>query len=259
MRSRKGGSEMGAQDKEDKLAFERVFEPDDYLYFYEGTSITEEGTEREIDFLIKELELDKPMKILDLACGHGRHANRLAKLGHTVVGVDVSKGFLEIAQANKKGNVKYVKEDMREISFKEVDRALLLFTSFGYFDDRENFRVLENVAAALKSGGLFCFDIPNRDAFLKNFSPFIVTEKEGNLMIDRSSFDVESGRWHDDRIYIRKGKRVDAPFSVRLYNFTEMKRLLDAAGLDIQACYGDWNAQPFTGESRRMIVVAKKV
>jgi len=252
---------MSAQDKEDKLAFERVFEPDDYLYFYEGTSITEERTEREIDFLIKELELDKPMKILDLACGHGRHANRLAELGHTVVGVDVSKGFLEIAQANKKGtNVKYVKEDMREISFKEeFDRALLLFTSLGFFDDKKNFRVLENVAAALRSGGLFCLDIPNRDAFLKNFSPFRVLEKEGNLMIDRSSFDVKSGRWHDDRIYIRKGKRVDAPFSVRLYNFTEMKSLLDAAGLDIQACYGDWNAQPFTGESRRMIVVAKKV
>ena len=252
---------MSAQDKEDKLAFERVFEPDDYLYFYEGTSITEERTEREIGFLIKELELDKPMKILDLACGHGRHANRLAELGHTVVGVDVSKGFLEIAQANKKGtNVKYVKEDMREISFKkEFDRALLLFTSLGFFDDKKNFRVLENVAAALKSGGLFCLDIPNRDAFLKNFSPFRVLEKEGNLMIDRSSFDAKSGRWHDDRIYIREGKRADAPFSVRLYNFTEIKSLLDATGLDIRASYGDWNAQPFTGESRRMIVVAKKV
>ena len=194
-------------------------------------------------------------------CKQGRHANRLAELGHTVVGVDVSKGFLEIARANKKGiNVKYVKEDMREISFKEeFDRVLLLYTSFGYFDDRENFRVLENVAAALKSGALFCFDIPNRDVFLKNFSPFMVTEKEGNLMIDRSSFDVNSGRWHNDRIYIREGKRVDAPFSVRLYNFTEIKSLLNAAGLDIQACYGNWNAQPFTGESRRMIVVAKKL
>lgn len=223
---------------------------------------TASRTKREIELLTKELELDKPMKILDLACGHGRHANKLAELGHTVVGVDVNERFLEIAQkeANKKGiNIKYIKEDMRKISSREeFDRVLLLFTPFGFFNDRENFRVRENVAAALKSGGLFCLDIPNRDAFLKNFLPFIVTEKEGNLMIDRSSFDAKSGWWHDDRIYLREGKRVDAPFSIRVYNYTEMRDLLDAVRLDIQASYEDWNAQPFIGESCRMIIVAKK-
>lgn len=56
--------------------FEAVFEPDDYLYFY-ADAINEERTKKKIEFLVKELELDKPMKILDLACGHGRHANLL--------------------------------------------------------------------------------------------------------------------------------------------------------------------------------------
>lgn len=105
---------------------------------------------------MRELELDKPMKILDLACGHGRHANRLAELGHSVTGVDITSGFLEIAKkdAQERGvSVEYVQGDMREISFKEeFDRVLLLFTAFGYFEDEENFKVLENVAQALKPG-----------------------------------------------------------------------------------------------------------
>ena len=66
---------------------------------------------------------------------------------------------------------------------------LLLFTAFGYFSDEQNFQVLQKVARALKPGGLFVFDVPNRDVILKGFLPFIVTEKNGDLMIDRNRFD----------------------------------------------------------------------
>lgn len=252
------------QEKHNKslFNFEALFEPDDYLYFYEGTYITEERTKREIEFLIKELELDKSMKILDLACGHGRHANRLAELGYNVTGVDITQGFLEIAKsdAKKKGiTVEYIQKDMREISFKEeFDRVILLFTSFGLFDDEENFKVLENVARSLKSGGLFCFDTFNRDVFLKHFLPYMVVEKGNDLMIDRNTFDSATGRVYNKRIVIRNGKRKDKPFFVRLYNPTEIKDLLSKAGFGIYKMYGDWNAKPFVSDSRRMIIIAKK-
>ena len=79
--------------------FEAVFEPEDYLYFY-GDALTEERTAKEVEFLVRELKLDRPMRILDLACGYGRHANRLAQLGHSMVGVDITAGFLEMAKEN---------------------------------------------------------------------------------------------------------------------------------------------------------------
>ena len=241
--------------------FEAVFEPDDYLYFYED-ALTQERTKREIEFLVRELEFDKPMKILDLACGHGRHANRLAELGHNVTGADITQGFLKIAKsdAKKKGiTVEYIQKHMREISFKEeFDRVILLFTSFGYFDDEDNLKVLKNVASALKPRGLFCFDTFNRDVFLKHFLPYIVVEKGNDLMIDRNTFNSATGRLYNKRIVIRKGKRKDKPFFVRLYNPTEIGDLLNRVGLRIYKMYGDWDSGPFTNESKRMIIISKK-
>jgi ubiquinone/menaquinone biosynthesis C-methylase UbiE len=134
---------MDYQDPDRGVDPNLVFEPDDYLYFY-GDVLGETRTQKEIEFLIKQLELDRPMKILDLACGFGRHANRLAVLGHEVTGLDIMPGFLNIAQrdASQMGiDVKYTQKDMREITFyQEFDRILLIFTSFGYFDDRQNLK-----------------------------------------------------------------------------------------------------------------------
>ncbi|RPI33021.1 MAG: class I SAM-dependent methyltransferase, partial [Chloroflexota bacterium] len=116
--------------------FEAVFEVDDYMYFY-SESLTPERTDAEVAALLPLLELDAPMNILDLACGFGRHANRLAALGHRVTGVDLTPGFLEIARKDAQARgveVDYRQGDMRRIDFEnEFDRVLLLFTAFGYF------------------------------------------------------------------------------------------------------------------------------
>ncbi|MCK4400795.1 class I SAM-dependent methyltransferase [bacterium] len=241
--------------------FEAVFEPDDYLYFYESV-LTEDKTKRQIDFLVKELELNKPVRILDLACGHGRHANLLAKLGHSVTGVDITSSFLEIAKKNAKQrgvNVKYIHEDMRKISFtEEFDRVISLFTSFGYFEDEENFKVLRNAARALKPGGLFCLDITNHDVILSHFLPYTIKEKGDDLMIDRNTFDSVTGRMYTKRIVIRDGKRKDKPFFIRHYTPGEIRDLLSKAGFGIYKMYGDWNANPITSDSGRMIIIAKK-
>ncbi len=238
-----------------------VFNPDDYLYFYIH-SISDEVTLSQINFLISQMNLDRPLKILDLACGHGRHANRLAKLGHHVTGIDLMPGFLKIASQDARKNgveVKYLKGDMRHLTFRnEFDRVILMFTAFGYFSDEENYLVLQNIARALKPGGLFCFDTHNRDMTLKGLVPFAVVEKGKDLLIDRHEFDSISGRLINRRIVIRNGRRKDTPFFVRFYSYTEIARLLKKAGLPIKAVYADWQARPFTSESRRMIIIAEK-
>ena len=203
-----------------KFDFDAVFDVDDYMYFY-SDMLTDEATERQVAFLVRELGLETPLKILDLACGFGRHANRLAALGHDVTGIDLTPGFLELARLDAQARgvqVNYLQGDMRQIDYQGAfDHVLLMFTAFGYFEDEQNLLVLKNVARALKPGGLLIFDIKNRDIFLKDYCPDHVTEKECNLMIDRHFFDTLSGRLYNRRIVIREGVRRDKPFFVRFY------------------------------------------
>jgi SAM-dependent methyltransferase len=240
---------------------EQVFDVDDYLYFY-SEALTDERTDAEVASLIKLLGLEEPLDILDLACGYGRHVNRLAALGHRLSGVDLMEGFIELArkEAAEKGlPVRYQQGDMRRIAFQEeFDRVMILFTAFGYFADADNLLVLKNARRALRPGGLFITDTPNRDMVMKNFQPVHVIEKEGNLMIDRNSFDSLNGLLFNQRIVIRDGVRRDKPFKIRLYNPNEFADLLCRAGLEVVAMYGDFNAQPVSTESRRLVVLARK-
>jgi SAM-dependent methyltransferase len=220
-------------------------------------------TDRQVAALVKMLSLEHPVRILDLACGFGRHANRLASLGHQVMGIDLTEGFLEIARldAVRRGvQVDYRQGDMRRLDFdQEFDVVLSLFTAFGYFPDEENLDVMHRISRALRSGGLLVLDIPNRDSFLSNFRSEVVTEKDGNLMIDRHTFDPLKGRLYNRRILIRDGVRRDKPFFTRLYNPTEIASLLYQAGLHVRQTFGDWDLRPVSLDTRRMIIISEKI
>ena len=94
---------------------EDVFEVEDYMYFY-SEKLTEERTDKEVNFLVRVPELDKPKRILDLACGFGRHAIKLAELGHNVVGIDMMEGLLDITR--KSANEKEVRQFLKYASTK---------------------------------------------------------------------------------------------------------------------------------------------
>jgi SAM-dependent methyltransferase len=248
-------------DNSFKPNWEEVFEPEDYLYFYEDT-INDERTQIEIDFIIRELDLKEPKKILDIACGYGRHANRLALLGHEVTGLDINEKFLSMAreEAERLGaNVQYFLKDIREMDYnEEFDVVISMFTSFGYYEDDDNFKILENVAKALKKGGKFLLDIMNRDFIIRNFLPYVVIEKDKNYMIDFNFLDILDGRIYDKRIVLRNGKIKEKPFFVRVYAPTEIKLLLQMAGLKVLKFLGGFDSSPLTINSRRMIVISEK-
>jgi SAM-dependent methyltransferase len=249
------------QTMEPLFDLENVFEVDDYLFAY-GDDLTEERTEAEVESIISLLGLVPPMKILDLACGFGRHANRLAKMGHSVTGVDYMAGFLAIARekaAEMGVQVDYRQGDMRQIDFQdEFDRATLMFTGFGYFEDNENELVIQKIAQALKPGGSLMLDTLNRDAVFQWLVPAEVIDKGKDLLINRISFDTLSGRLHNRRIVIRDGVRKDKPYTIRLYNASEMQSLLERAGLVEPRLLGN-DGQPLSkNNGRRLIVIAKK-
>jgi cyclopropane fatty-acyl-phospholipid synthase-like methyltransferase len=250
-----------SEKKEFKAEWEKVFEVDDYLYFYyEGLS--GERREKEVNFIVKELNLAEEKLILDLACGWGRHANKLAALCHKVTGIDITKGFLEMAEHEAKEmgvHVRYVLEDMRKISFvNEFDCVISMSTAFGYFEDEENFKVLKNVSRALKKGGLFLLDITNRDFIVRNFLPSIVVEKGKDLMIDIHEFNPVEGRLYSRRSVFRNGVMKEKPFFTRLYAPTEIRDLLERVNLKVTKMFGYYDSSPLSVNSRRMIVIAEK-
>ncbi|HUP32721.1 MAG TPA: class I SAM-dependent methyltransferase [Gaiellaceae bacterium] len=231
---------------------------EDYLYFYEPM-LTDELADADVALIWDLLELAPGTDVLDLGCGHGRIANRLAARGARVTGLDATPLFLERARedaATRSTDVDYVEGDMRSLPWEErFDRALLWFTTFGYFGDDENRRVLAEAHRALRPGGRLAIELHNLLAFARGMLPVTMLERDGDLMIDRHRFDVLAGRNVSTRYVVRGGRVRSTEYAVRFFAFTELRDwLLDAGFSAVEGFARDGG--PLTAESRRMIVVA---
>ena len=154
--------------------FEDWFNTPYYHILYKDRDFVE--AENFITNLTKELQLPTESKIIDLACGKGRHSVFLHQLGYEVLGVDLSE---ESIFHNKKfetttpHRLNFKVHDMRnelypEITSEKVDAVFNLFTSFGYFDEEEDDRrVFQSVKNVLKKEGIFILDFLN-EKFVKN-------------------------------------------------------------------------------------------
>ncbi len=106
---------------------------DTYLYGF-----TPERTKNEVDFVVETARIQPSDTILDLACGHGRHAIELASRGFShITGLDYSETFISKARldAEQAGvNVDFMLGDMKELPFeRSFDAVLLLFYCFWLF------------------------------------------------------------------------------------------------------------------------------
>src|SRR5829696_1461356 len=233
---------------------------DDYLYFYEEW-LNDELSDSQAELIWRTLELQEGDQVLDVPCGHGRIANRLALRGARVTGVDADSFFLEHARADAAARgvqVDYVQADMRELPWADrFDAALNWFTSFGYFDDDGNRAFADGVLATLKPGGRLAIDVHSRDVFMRNRVAASVYERDGDLVVDEHTFDVESGREETTRWMIRDGRTRRTAYSVRFYTYTELRDLLGGAGFSSVRGVGH-DGKPLTLESRRMIVMATR-
>jgi hypothetical protein len=88
--------------------------------------------------------------------------------------------------------------------------------------------------------------------------PYFVVEREGNMMIDRHSFNGILGRFYNKRVVFRDGVRKDKPFFVRIYNPNELQTLINQAGMELHHIYGGWDGKEFSSESHRMVVIARR-
>lgn len=233
-----------------------------YLYFYEE-ALTPERTREECAFIEKAIDLKQRARILDLACGHGRHANFFAQKGRQVTGVDINADFVRLARETaekQRLGINFQEGNILEIDFEEAfDVALLLFNTFGFFDRTDGQLLLQKTYRALKPGGRLFLDTKNRDHLLKEIKPCHIVEKGQDLMIDRLSFDPLTGTTLNRRIYIKDDKRIDAPFKMYAYHFSELVKLTHTVGFVVEKIYGGWKGESFSQESRRIILILKKV
>ncbi len=239
------------------------FFKEDYLQIY-LPFLTEERTKAEVDFIVEVLDIPAGSKILDLACGFGRHTIPLAKKGYDMTGLDYTEKFIQMAEEKaKEANVQieFLVGDMRKIPFENHFVGVIsYFTSFGFFSDEENFEVLKGVSKALKREGKFLLDIMNRDILVKNFQAKDWERLEdGTLVLEERNWDLKTGRIKNYvTILDKKGERKRW-FDVRLYTLDELNYLLEKVGLKIIETYGRKDKSPYKVDSPRLIVLSQKI
>lgn len=239
------------------------FFKEDYLQVY-VPFLTEERTKAEVNFIVEVLNLPVGSKILDLACGFGRHTIPLAKKGYDMTGLDYTEKFIRMAEEKaRKENlqIEFLVGDMRKIPFENHFVGIIsYFTSFGFFSDEENFEVLKVVSKALKKEGKFLLEIMNRDILVKNFQAKDWERLEdGTLVLEERNWDLKTGKIKNyTTILDKKGERKRW-FEVRLYTLEELNYLLEKVGLKIIETYGRKDKTPYLVDSPRLIVISQKI
>jgi len=237
---------------------------EDYLRAY-GPFFSQMHPEKDVEFLIERLGLQPGMRVLDLCCGQGRHAIPLAMRGLKVTGQDLSPELIahsERAARTAGVSLELVRRDMREIPWTaEFDAIVNLYTAFGYFeDDRDNFRVLEGVAGALKPGGRFCIDLVHAAWLFRVWQQLGWSKGEGELMVlQERRMDWMASAQVTDWTFIGEGThRTKLTTRLRIFPPHELADWLRRAGLEVEGLFGGFDGSPLGVESQRLIAIARK-
>jgi SAM-dependent methyltransferase len=243
-----------------------TFFDEDYLKIYQP-QLTEERTRLETGFIAGALDLPHGASVLDLACGVGRHAIGLAKLGYQVTGLDFNPRYLEnaAAEADKAGvTVRWMVGDMRALQFEEAfDGAYSFFTSFGYFPDDENERVIAHIVRSLRHSGRFLLDMANRDRILtltQRQQRTWTQQGDGGLLMEEATLDLATSRVTSRLMLIPRegGAQVTKEFHLRLYTCAELTAMFARHGLTVKQVWGGPDRSDYSAESQRLVLLAER-
>jgi SAM-dependent methyltransferase len=195
--------------------------------------------------------------VLDVPCGRGRIAFELAKRGISVVGVDVTRRFVDSARARFRRNGlpgEFIRGDMRRIDFEgRFHAAYNWFGSFGYFSERENAEFLKRLARAVRPGGRLLVEQGNRECILRHFR----TRDESPGLRTRVRWNPRSQRVEATWQYLAGHHWCRSRSSIRLYTPAQLSALFHSAGFTVDTIC-DRDGKPFTRGSPRLIFVGRK-
>lgn len=241
--------------KENNTWFASWFDTPYYHILYKDRDYAE--AQVFMDNITHYLNLPEEAKILDLACGKGRHSIYLNELGYDVTGADLSEN--SIAEASKNANEKlhFKVHDMRMPFEQKFDAIFNLFTSFGYFEnDADNLTTLKAIQESLTEYGFAVIDFMNVQKVIENLVPQEVKTVDG--------IDFHIKRYvKDDHIYKEidfedKGEKFHFTEKVQALTLQNFEEMMEEAGIYLLDTFGDYKLKKFfKNESERLIMVFK--
>ena len=212
--------------------------------------------------LIAHLQPLPGSRMLDVACGKGRHSKTLASLRFEVIGIDISADSIAFAKQLEKDNLSFYVHDMRlPFWVNYFDHAYKFFTSFGYFKTRrEHDDAIRTIAKSLKPGGMFVIDYLN-----VHYAEDHLVHNEVK-QIGESRYDIH--RWDDETHFYKKITVTDPSLSqpfeniekVAKFSLGEFTEMLAFQGLQVQEVFGDYNFSMYDiRKTPRLILIARKV
>jgi cyclopropane fatty-acyl-phospholipid synthase-like methyltransferase len=210
-----------------------------------------------MDNLTHYLNMDEGSKVLDLACGKGRHSIYLNQLGYDVLGVDLSENSIAIANKNANESLHFRVHDMREPFTEKFDAILNMFTSFGYFENEaDNLKTLVSIKESLSEYGFGVIDFMN----VNNVIPNLVADEV--KIVDGITFHIK--RYVSDGFIIKEvdfedqNQKFHFTEKVRAFTLQDFQEIMDEAGIYLLDTFGDYKLNKFhKTNSERLIMIFK--
>lgn len=242
--------------------FETWFDTPYYHILYKDRDFAE--AENFITLLINHLKIQKGSKIIDLACGKGRHSVFLNQMGYEVLGLDLSQQSIDHNKKFENPDLKFEVHDMREeiygqLSSQKVDGVFNLFTSFGYFEDeKDDQKVFQSISNILKDDGYFVLDFLNTKWVENTLIKEEKISKGGIEFLIKKK--IEDQHIIKDIIFQHQGKDYHFFEKVKLHTLEEINDYAKEFGFERQLIFGDYHLRDFDLErSPRCINLFKKV
>lgn len=203
--------------------------------------------------------VEPPAEVLDAPCGYGRHSIALAEAGYRITGADRSPVLLEEARRRAGGGdwPQWVQADHRELPFADgsFDGVVNLFSSLGYRGEEGDRATLAELRRVLRPVGSLVIETQHRDRIMAIFRERDWTELDGgNLRFEARRFDHATGVIETDHnLLAADGARHGLTYTMRLYTATELARLVAEAGFAGVECFGGFDREPLSRETRLVI------
>jgi 2-polyprenyl-3-methyl-5-hydroxy-6-metoxy-1,4-benzoquinol methylase len=237
--------------------FKKWFSSDEYLSVYSHRNI--EDAENLLTLVLDNVSIPENAKVLDAACGAGRHSLILAEKGYAVTAFDLSRNLLKIGQENSESqglSVNFLCADIRNICLRGAfDLVLNMFTSFGYFEsDDENFNFFKNVKKMLKNDCYLVLDYLNSSYLMNNLVSENISRIEGKQILERRNL-VDGFVIKDIEIKYNGITRVFKE-KVKLYSYKKLIMNFKEMGFNVFKVFGNYNGEPFSElKSERLIII----
>lgn len=203
------------------------------------------------------LEIPKQGKILDLACGKGRHATFLNSLGYDVTGVDLSENSIAHAKQFENESLHFEVHDMCKPFKKQFDAVFNLFTSFGYFDKEEdNLKTIKSIKKNLNDFGFGVIDFMNSEFIIDNLVSENTKVVDGISFLQKRHF--KNGFIIKDISFYVNGEYYNFQERVRAFTLSDFEKLYKSAGVYLLDVFGDYKLGKFDKKSsERLIMIFK--